>query len=487
MKQWRRGFIAIFISVMALLPQIEGAAQPAVVDYGRTGSIIIQKYEAENPEDYGLPATGEEQEINNLQPLANVRFTVTRVQDDDTSPAAATPAEGDDAYSDTIATDDNGRAVFGDLELGVYLVQEEASAAVEAPVEDFLISVPMTNPSGDGWLYDIYVYPKNQLAGQPGIDLSVTSRNNRYTPADLGSSITWLIQSDVPGDIAAAGAYELEVTPEEYLIYEEDSVVLMSEGADTEADYLEPDSDYKVTVSGDKIIITLTEEGRTRLALADTLISELRTTLQVEEAQLPDIMAQPISMDAQLYYTNELGISGTSKLTQSASVYTGGLRLLKREGADGSGLEGTVFQIYRTLEDARNGVNAVPAPGGTTDWQVRTDADGNAGFYGLAYGTEGEEPATGMTTYYLVEVQAPEGYNLLRNPEAVSVSSVSHREENPVIISNYRGFILPLTGGAGTVLFTVIGLALLCLAWLIYKKRRNQSQEMSDDDPDDES
>ena len=62
----------------------------------------------------------------------------------------------------------DGTAKFTNADLsgqGLYLVMEtEAPAGVSELVEPFVVSLPMTNVEGTDWIYDVYVYPKNEIA-----------------------------------------------------------------------------------------------------------------------------------------------------------------------------------------------------------------------------------------------------------------------------------------------------------------------------------
>lgn len=62
----------------------------------------------------------------------------------------------------------DGTAKFTNADLsgqGLYLVMEtEAPAAVSELVEPFAVSLPMTNVEGTDWIYDVYVFPKNETA-----------------------------------------------------------------------------------------------------------------------------------------------------------------------------------------------------------------------------------------------------------------------------------------------------------------------------------
>ena len=76
--------------------------------------------------------------------------------------------------------------------------------------------------------------------------------------------------------------------------------------------------------------------------------------------------------------------------------------------------------------------------------------NGEATIYGLAFGT-----------YYLVETQAPEGYNKLSKPQRIEIDENSHTEAGVIIVENTAGAVLPTTGGMGTGIFTVTGNTML--------------------------
>lgn len=80
-------------------------------------------------------------------------------------------------------------------------------------------------------------------------------------------------------------------------------------------------------------------------------------------------------------------------------------------------------------------------------------------------------------TYTLTEIQAPDGYNTLKEPITIAVSSEAVTYNNETIekgedgyyvigVTNTPGYVLPATGGAGTNLFTAGGIAFTAIALL---------------------
>lgn len=82
--------------------------------------------------------------------------------------------------------------------------------------------------------------------------------------------------------------------------------------------------------------------------------------------------------------------------------------------------------------------------------------------------------------YYLREVKAPEGYNLLKEDQKVEIAASENTTDHTmtqtaliVKVNNQSGSVLPSTGGMGTTIFYVVGSILLIGAavLLIAKKR----------------
>lgn len=74
--------------------------------------------------------------------------------------------------------------------------------------------------------------------------------------------------------------------------------------------------------------------------------------------------------------------------------------------------------------------------------------------------------------YQLKEIKAPEGYNKLTKPIAFEVKS-TERETEVVVENTKQGWLLPETGGVGTLVFYATGLLVMGIAgyaWISRKK-----------------
>ena len=171
------------------------------------------------------------------------------------------------------------------------------------------------------------------------------------------------------------------------------------------------------------------------------------------------------------------------------------------ESASGEKLTGAKFKLYKSTTeyykwDATNGVTWVAedqadvfeTSGGKLTQQVR----------GLDNGT-----------YYLVETEAPTGYNLLKDPVTVEINvnktddtvtySATAAGENAAVtngtidltqaqannkqpvatatIVNNSGTVLPSTGGIGTTIFYVVGSILVVAAGVLLITKKRMSRE----------
>ena len=171
----------------------------ATIDTSLKGSLTIHKYEYNG--NSGKPGTGETSDASNVpssdaKPLEGAGFTLYKVAnaDDLTEYYSTNPTDlpkVESYFSDgkidnskvkiTISekkTNDKGIAKFENLAVGFYVVIETSTPdKVTTPAAPFLVSIPMTTVSGDSWLYDVHVYPKNKTT-YGGVTLEKKGNNN---------------------------------------------------------------------------------------------------------------------------------------------------------------------------------------------------------------------------------------------------------------------------------------------------------------------
>ena len=55
---------------------------------------------------------------------------------------------------------EDGRIIFLKLETGLYLLEQKETLEGYQNAESFLVSIPLSEPTGMGWLYDVEAMPK---------------------------------------------------------------------------------------------------------------------------------------------------------------------------------------------------------------------------------------------------------------------------------------------------------------------------------------
>lgn len=137
-------------------------------------------------------------------------------------------------------------------------------------------------------------------------------------------------------------------------------------------------------------------------------------------------------------------------------------------------LAGAKFSLYRSEADAKNGENAITVTGSNGSYVVDSastttefeSVENDLGGYNLRVnGLDAKD-------YWLVETQAPEGFNKLTDPIKVTITKDGDAEwtvkkndtlENDKIIDveNSTGSLLPSTGGTGVIVFAGVAILLV--------------------------
>lgn len=397
----------------------------------------------------------------------------------------------------TVTTDENGFAShdFGKVD-GVYLVVEEQNPVITETVRPFFLCVPGMDAASGKLDYIIDISPKNEvITEEVVIEKDVTEIDQDEDTFDVGEEHTWIIQSSIPAGLASGLKYEIIDELDYRLTYVGNLKVTVANVADlahqeavklTEGTHYDLEKSTTTDAEGrtvDYFVVSLTEAGRQKVAevaAADTENTyEIRVYFDayINTAAGSDVLGEDIPNDAHVDYTNNVGLEYKDD-SDKPVVHTGGLNLLKVDASNNSALSGATFVIarvadadeqvdfYMDIDGVQTGMvyaqfynNAQLI--GEKVGEVTTDAQGKAVIYGLAYGT-----------YYLIETQAPDGYNPLTLPKEVLVSATSHSTDSAeggyVTVANSPEFELPGTGGIGTTAFYVIGLMIIAVAAGLY-------------------
>lgn len=168
---------------------------------------------------------------------------------------------------------------------------------------------------------------------------------------------------------------------------------------------------------------------------------------------------------------------------------------IKKTDTQDTLLAGAKFRLYKSEDDARAANdNAIKVTGSEGSYTVAADQNAEKN---MDMVTKGTEVDTGYNlhlnglkagTYWLVEKEAPAGYNKLTAPIKVTITQDGDSElewtvskddavegDKIIDIQNSTGTLLPGTGGMGTILFTVVGIALVLIiaaSFVISRRKR---------------
>lgn len=199
-------------------------------------------------------------------------------------------------------------------------------------------------------------------------------------------------------------------------------------------------------------------------------------------ANLGSVMDQKNNNKAEFKYNDEISTGEKEK-----EVYSGKITIDKVEavkpGETPKKLEGAKFVVIDKASKDTEGVkylkyDATANDGkGAFSWLEKKDA-AQATVYTTDVNGAAEISGLAAGTYYLLEIEAPQGYNVLTDAQPVTLTKgVDDDKVDHLLmtaqVANNKGTILPSTGGMGTVAFAVVGLIVMAGAaiTLIIKKR----------------
>jgi len=431
------------------------------------------------------------------QPISNISFTYWKVTKEqlDALKADQTKYSKEDAVTayvgtklgTTAKTTADGKTTISDLAEGFYWFVEDYSSAVKTSnAVPFALELPITNEAGNGYITDLNVFPKNTLQELPTIDKDVKTDGNKSASFAVGEEFNWIIQPSVPVGIEEYDMFKVTDTIDSKLTFAgADKVVVEINGTK-----LTPDTDYKVTTVDSKVIVEFTKAGLAKLKVENPKLNIFIPTVINDTA----VMGLPIKNNATLSFDNGHGVTTepggqnppvtppTVPPTDTPIVYTGGKKFIKTNGS-GTNLPGAVFVVKNAegkylVQDEK--LKATWVDSKDTATKFTSETDGSFEVKGLAYGEDGSNNK-GATDYKIEEITAPAGYTLPTNPETpFTVNSTSYyadptaaqlTDAAPQEVINKKTEI-PNTGGIGTVIFTVVGLALMLLAFVLLRRRQ---------------
>lgn len=275
------------------------------------------------------------------------------------------------------------------------------------------------------------------------------------TTAAIGSDVTFTLTADTVGSSTEkAKMYKLTDTMSAGLTYKEVKEVKVGTTVVSAAD-------YTVTQNGQTVDIEFASSylsnGDSAFYKADkvyvTYVATVNTSALISIAG----ELKPNTNHVDLHYTNNMNV--TSDITgNTVNVYTFTLNVGKVDGNTKAPLPGATFKLT-----SKNDAEFVKT--------LTTGTDGSVTFTGLKAGT-----------YYVEETVAPEGYNINSKKFEITISTqgnvtgdnvttdipaTDNVKDNKLVVSDFP-LSVPQTGGAGTVMFTIGGIALIACAGILF-------------------
>lgn len=569
----RAGLAAVAAAALTLAAPTAGLAVPAASAFSSLGSLVSAVNSANvdpgapvtlNIHKYlgaptGQPNDGTAQTVA-LPPLKGVAFDVYRVTGIDlTTDAGWALASALDTAGVSTADIQAGYVTIGGTQynlttvgstttnasgtatmspaagVGLYIVSENLTASGTitdgtttyskesiTPSAPFVVTLPMTNPTEDAWLYDVHAYPKNttdsvtktvadQRTVTTALDANKTVNTNTTLTYTLTGSIT---PGRLSGSTSTLGAYVLADTVPAGASFKRVASVVVDNGSGTALATLTAGTDYDVWVDGVKngtavagslIQIAMTQTGLDALSTKRetntkaVVVATLEVTGTLASGTITNTASiipsnawwQGATCDAAATYNpdssqagggdtpaldNKTGggnaVVGTSLVSnQVDSPY--GSAVLTKTGADGGAvLSGAVFDLYSGVIPRNDMTNPKAAdcadiasdPSAIVLTGLTTNGSGQVSLTGLQQSDywNGTSQTTNKIVYCLVETKAPNDYNLKAQPTAFFVDQTS----TPVAVSvvdekTSLTNSLPTTGGAGAGAGLLAGLVVI--------------------------
>lgn len=359
------------------------------------------------------------------------------------------------AMTGTTSTD--GTYKFEGLKPGVYKLEQISAPAGKQTAAPAIVVLPLTNPQGNGFMYDIHVYPKNAALA------NITKENT--TPAGTllheGSQMTFKITVPIPSHTGKTFT-EFTVTdkPVSGLSVDENSIASVKLGSMV----LEKgdDKDYKVAKEGANVKVSFVGNGLTKLGSTNEtqLIVEVTATV----TNIANTTDKSVKNSASYTYKFSDGTGGNGETgdTNSPIVVFGYVNIKNTNGT--TDLTGGKFKVGKCKADNKS-----------VDPTSVAFSDVSVGKVGPIGPISGAKLCVEQTT-------PPTDYAL--NPEATSIEFTAEKinaatdKSLEALVKNVSAndFLnkLPLTGGPGVIAFLVGGAMLLIAAVVTMVRKRHK-------------
>lgn len=354
---------------------------------------------------------------------------------------------------------------------------------------------------------------------KPGVEKKIAQKTALGTTKidanySVGDKIAYTVMVYVPNNITELKKFTLSDEPTNIKV-DTDTITISYEAGGAQT--LIKDMNYTVTPTTNGFTVDFAEStlaacaGKTlTIAYKATLLNTAVTDKTGNKNTMSLVYSSNIAPETAYENITKPDETIDTTIKDEAVVYTFNLELIKKDEA-GTPLAGAQFDLYgEYIAGVSNGTaletsaaEALKLPNGKQWVKIgttqTTDSNGKITYNRLSNGT-----------YYLVETQAPDGYNLLAAPVEVNVNYTystattisaanattiyvkaidsagstltvtSDSDSNniqDISIVNRKGFVLPTTGGAGGFLFTLIGCTVMIVGFILFRKTKEKNTD----------
>ena len=365
----------------------------------------------------------------------------------------------------TATVGEGGTATFANLAMGEYFIRPSSTTSVyQLMLQKIEPKVEEDSEGNPHYVIEDVTFTAKKE------EVTITKTADK-TSVTKNEKVAYTVAVDIPTYSAEATdktIYVSDLLPDGLTI-DTASINVKIDGADVNPTAYNLDTtatkDYtfKLSVSTQQYTNSWTNQGGNKLVITYTATLNNDNTTEVNV-----IETNTATFDYSFYPYVE---NSHKQKTDKVDVTTFAIKIDKYvAGSHATKLADAKFDLYRTATDAEIAAGVTETIPHTTINGIKLESDVVTNDSGVATFEKYEANGT-KYDYYLVETQAPHGFNILAKAVKVNFTDADIEPTNGVYtvkVPNSSGITLPITGDEGIVIFTVIGIAFMAGAVILF-------------------